>query len=246
MIKITKKLTVKSSEYVTPNMKRIVFKSDDLKQLSSDQNVFYAKLKVPPLSKSILNKNKVRTYTIRHFDNTTKEMTVDFAVHEPFGPATNWAVKAQVGDEISMMGPGQKKINTTIDGWYLFAADMSALPAALAAIENLPKSATGEAFLEVTSEEDIQKMSKPEGLNIHWLIHKEPRKLSDQQLDSIKKIVIPNLPNVFVAGELNTIRKIKEYLKQNANVVNSNNVYISSYWKIGKSDEEHRRAKASL
>lgn len=246
MIRKTKKITVKSSEYTTPNMKRIVFTSNDLKELSSDQNVYYIKLIVPSVIKSILIKPKVRTYTIRHFDNTTSEMIVDFAIHEPFGPATSWAVEAKVGDQVSIKGPGIKKINTTIDGWYLFAADMSALPAAIAAIENLPKSATGEAFLEVTSQEDIQKMAKPEGLNIHWLIHKEPKKISDKQLESIQKIEIPDSPNIFVAGELNTIKKIKEYLKNNARVINSNNVYISSYWKIGKSDEEHKRAKAFL
>lgn len=246
MIRKTKNIIVKHSEYVTPNMKRITFEGDDLKQLSSEQNGGYVKLMLPSETKSFFNKPKVRSYTIRQFNDRTNEMAVDFAMHEPAGPATNWAINAKVGDEISFMGPGPKKFNGSVDGWFLFAADMSALPAALASIEDLPKSVVGEAFLEVTSKDDIQEVNKPEGLAIHWLIHEDSKKLSTQKLEAIKKIEIPSSPNVFAAGELNTIKGIKEYLLSNSNVKNSNNVYISSYWKLGKTDEEHRRAKAFL
>ncbi len=243
MIRKTRTVTVKNSVNITPNMKRIVFEGEDLKDFSSRHNGFYVKLVMSSPSKGLFKKPKVRPYTIRKIDDATKEMVMDFAIHEPAGPATMWALKAKKGDEISFMGPGPKKINTAIDGWYLFAADMSALPAASAAIEQLPRTAKGEVFFEILSEDDIQDIDKPEGVTIHWLIHKINE---NQQLNEIKKIAISDAPNVFVAGEIDTVKEIKKYLLDETKVSSANNVYISSYWKRGKTEEEHKRAKMRL
>lgn len=244
MIRKSRTIKVKSNKYVTPNMKRIVFEGSDIQQFSSDYNGAYVKLVVPVESKGFFSKTKVRPYTIRSIDNVTKELTMDFAIHKPAGPATNWALNAAVGDEISFMGPGPKKFQTSIEGWYLFAADMSAMPAAIAAIEELPKNSIGEVFFEIISKEDVQEFDKPAGVNIHWLIHKENS--DNEQLEEIQKLEIPDLANVFVAGEIDTVKQIKQYLLNDTKVKNANNVYISSYWKIGKTEEEHKRAKMKL
>ena len=85
-------------------------------------------------------KNKVRTYTIRSLDREREVLTIDFALHQPAGPATQWALNAQVGDSIELKGPGNLKFDPAGGDWYLFAADMAALPAALAVMESLERS----------------------------------------------------------------------------------------------------------
>ena len=131
-------------------------------------------------------------------------------------------------------------------GWYLFAADMAALPAAISAIESLPSDAKGYAFLEITDEQDKQEFSSPSGIEIQWLLHPNPKEKSAQQLAAIQSIEpLEGIPNVFVAGELSTIREIKAYIKGEDRFKNAY-TYISSYWKIGVSEEKHKLAKMMM
>ncbi|QTY27879.1 siderophore-interacting protein [Flavobacterium sp. CS20] len=39
-------------------------------------------------------KPKVRTYTLKNYDEVNKILTIDFALHQPAGIATNWAMCA--------------------------------------------------------------------------------------------------------------------------------------------------------
>ncbi|MEM9339501.1 MAG: siderophore-interacting protein [Bacteroidota bacterium] len=232
-------LRVKNKTQLTPNMLRITFNGEGLLNFPSGQNGAHIKLVIPNGN----DRPKVRTYTVRDFDAETKELTVDFALHQPAGPATSWAIHSQEGYEVGMVGPGPKKLVTDAAGWYLFAADMSAMPAAIASIEELPEDAEGEVFFEITDEKDKQEFDKPDRLKVHWLVHSQPHTQSDQQLEAIQAIDIPPSPNVFVAGELGAIKKIKSYLLKTLEIT-SRNLYISSYWKIGANEEEHKQAKA--
>jgi len=75
------------------------------------------------------------------------------------------------------------------------------------------------------------------------LIHPNPEIKSKQQLDAIKRIKnLEGVPNIFVAGELSTIREIKRHLT-NENSFKNAFLYTSSYWKIGVKEEEHKQAK---
>ncbi|MDW3190912.1 MAG: siderophore-interacting protein [Cytophagales bacterium] len=47
-----------------------------------------------PNTENDLGKSKVRTYTVRSIDHTKEEITIDFALHSPAGPATDWALNA--------------------------------------------------------------------------------------------------------------------------------------------------------
>ncbi|MEM6805489.1 MAG: siderophore-interacting protein, partial [Bacteroidota bacterium] len=167
----------------------------------------YVKLRIPNLAKQ-----KIRTYTARSYDANRRSLDIDFALHEPAGLATQWAMDAQVGDEIELMGPGHLRIDSTKGDWYLFAADMSALPAAISVIESLPADAKGYAFFEILEEADKQEFAIPSGFRVHWLIHPNPKVKSTRQLTAIKTVKhLEGIPNIFVAGELSTIREIKDY-----------------------------------
>ncbi|MCG8372694.1 MAG: siderophore-interacting protein [Balneolales bacterium] len=238
-----RKLTVKSTRRITPNMHEIVFTGEDLKTFPHGQNGAHLKLFID--ENEALSRPLLRTYSIRDFKPETLELFVQFAIHEPAGPGLQWVLNAQPGDMIKMMGPGPKKIDTSQPGWYLFCAEMSGMPAAIAAIEELPPGAEGIALLEITSEQDVQDFQHPEHFQIQWLVHPDPKRESKQQLIALKSIRIPDGAHVFVAGELNTIRKIKKYLS-NIPQINRENFYISSYWKIGANDEAHKQAKKAM
>ncbi|MDQ7918690.1 siderophore-interacting protein [Mesonia sp. MT50] len=202
----------------------------------------YVKLVIPNALSSD-EKPKLRTYTAKSYNPNEKVFTIDFAIHQPAGPATDWAINASVGDEIDLLGPGELKINSAEGDWYVFAADMSALPAAISVMESLSADAKGYALLEIMDEGDKQNISIPKNIEVQWFIHPNPTIKSNQQLDALKIIKhLEGVPNIFVAGELSTIREIKSYL-QGEERFNNAITYISSYWKIGLKEEEHKHAK---
>jgi len=211
----------------------------------------YVKLILPDpetgaLSFDKADKPKVRTYTARKFDLKEQTVTIDFAIHQPAGPATSWALQAQVGSKVGFMGPGGLKMDPSLGDWYLFAADMAALPAAISLMETLGKNARGYALLEVTDELDKQPLNIPEGIEVQWLLHPHPEQKSQQQLEAIKNLpLFRGQPNVFVAGELSTIREIKSYFL-NESDMEAGYLYISSYWKIGLKEEDHKMAKRAI
>jgi len=230
-------LTVVNKNEISQNMLRITLQGEQLKNISWQPGC-YVKLKVPDATNY-----KMRTYTVRSYDSNKQTLDIDFAIHQPAGPATSWALDVKVGDEIELKGPGTLKIDSSVGDWYLFAADMSALPAAISVIETLPADAKGYAFFEVMDELDKQEFSAPKGIEVKWLIHPHPKEKSSQQLNAIKAIkFLEGTPNVFVAGELSTIREIKHFIKEKEEFKDAIS-YISSYWKIGLKEEEHKQAK---
>lgn len=232
-------LNVVKKENISKNMIRITLQGNELNENFAWTPGCYVKLRVPIQNGQL----KTRTYTLRNHNSVNQTIAIDFAIHEPAGYATNWAMNVKEGDKVDLKGPGQLKINPKVGDWYIFSADMAALPAAISVMETLNNDAKGYAFLEVTNEEDKQKLSIPEGIEVRWLIHPNPKNKSEQQLDAIKKVEkMEGQPNIFVAGELSTIREIKSYINESSQF-NDALKYISSYWKIGLQEEEHKMAK---
>lgn len=244
-------LSVAHTERLTPNMHRIVLYGENLDNTLIWYPGCYVKLVLPDeetgqLILDRMPRPKVRTYTARFHDPKSKTLTVDFAIHQPAGPATRWALNAKVGDPVGLVGPGPLKMDPSKGDWYLFAADMAAMPAAISVMESLHESAKGYAFLEVTDAQDIQDLIIPSNIEVTWLIHPDAHVKSQQQLDAIKALSYPEgTPNIFVAGELGTIREIKNYILNDWNP-SDGFLYISSYWKIGLKEEEHKQAKRSM
>lgn len=243
-----KVIAVKEVFRLTPNMQRVIFSGEGLNNFPDGVNGAHLKLLLPNPETGKLEiggkvKPKVRTYTVRNFDYEKKELCVDFALHKPAGPATSWALQAKAEDKIAYMGPGPIKVNPNAGDWFLFAADMSALPAAISVIEQLNDDAKGFALLEITSKEDKQNIKHPKGLKIEWLIHPNPKERSEQQKNAIGSLDFPEgKPNVFVAGELGTVRDLKDYLLEER-LLDAEFFYASSYWKIGLNEELHQEAK---
>ena len=50
-------------------------------------------------------RNPIRTYTVRDWRPDLREMDVDFVLHGSTGPASAWAERAAVGDEIALIAP---------------------------------------------------------------------------------------------------------------------------------------------
>lgn len=231
-------LQVVRSERITDNMLRITLGGNPPPAIPSDHESAYIKLVFP---RGDGERPLLRTYTIRHQRPT--EIDVDFALHGQMGPATAWAVNSQPGDRILIGGPGPKKLIEPDADWYLLAGDMTALPAISVNLQALPAHARGHAVLEVRSEADIQPLDHPESMIVHWEVNPQPDPDGAFLLSKIRALPwLEGQPAVWAACEFSSMRSLRRYFKQECGIPKSQ-LYVSSYWKIGLAEEDHKQAK---
>lgn len=122
-------------------------------------------------------RNPIRTYTARAIRPAACEVDVDFVVHGTDGPASAWVTRAQVGDELIVIGPDARaeQLGAGIE-WnpgavrdVLLAGDETAVPAICAILESLPRDVTGDAYLEVPTSEDVLEIATDSAVRITWL-----------------------------------------------------------------------------
>ncbi|MCP4998451.1 MAG: siderophore-interacting protein [Hyphomicrobiales bacterium] len=249
----TRILNVVRSERITPTMQRVTLCGDDLGDFPAGQESAHIKLMIPNDNQDFTEFRELiesgskaiprRTFTIRHHRTDTREMDVDFVVHDGGGPACSWALAAKPGDFIGVAGPGPIKKPVSGADWFLFGADIAAIPAAAAAFEALPQDAVGHAVFEITNDDDIQPVSAPKGIKLHWLVHDDPHTSSEQQLEFFRSLDWPKgLPGIFVAGESGAVSGLRKYLI-NERGLDKRAMYISAYWKIGLVEDQHQEQK---
>ncbi|ETI57941.1 siderophore-interacting protein [Marinomonas profundimaris] len=232
-----KEFTVIKKELVTPHMLRLTLGGESVKALPDDQESSYVKLIFPNGNERPL----MRTYTIRH--HRKDEIDIDFMLHEDSGPASTWAKAAQSGDTIIIGGPGPKKLIESSSDWQLLVGDMTALPAISVNLGELPYSAKGYAVIEVVSEDDIQTLKHPENIEIKWVINPYPGTDSNALLNEVKSLHwLDGNASVWAACEFNSMKALRDFFKNEKNI-SKENLYISSYWKLGINEDEHKIEK---
>ncbi len=225
---------------LTPHMRRIRFSGDDLADFPHDQESGYVKFVLQHEGETVR-----RTYTVRSFDPQRQLLDVDFVLHGDAGPASRWAAQAKPGDRVPVGGPGPKKLVDFSADWFLIAGDMTALPAISVNIEQLPADARGYVAIEISDEQEKQDLPVPEGIELHWVINPEARQDHFPLLEKVKQFeFLRGRPSIWVAGEFHTSRALRHYLKLERCVARCD-IYASSYWHIGLSEDRHKVAKAA-
>lgn len=241
--RMNKTAIVKSVSDVTPNMRRIVFSG--LSDFPEGKEGGYIKLIFPDLPRIQPDRPVMRTYSIRSHDPVNSEIAVDFAMHEDTGGiAISWASQAKPGDTMLISGPGKVKMAPPDASWYLIAGDMTGQPAAMCNLEVLPANARGYAVFEVTSEADIQDVEVPENMGVHWIVNPRPEDLNNKLLNAIKDLEwLDGDPFVWTACEFDSMRALRTYYRSERQVAKQM-LYLSSYWRAGRSEDQHKVDKS--
>ncbi|OBI87301.1 siderophore-interacting protein [Mycobacterium asiaticum] len=197
----------------------------------------------------------VRTLTVRRVDEEAGQITLDIAVHGEHGVAGQWAAAVQPGEPIHLMGPsGAYKPDPTAD-WHLLAGDESALPAIAAALEALPETAVGKAFIEVAGPDDEIELIAPEGVEVNWVLRggRADLVLEDRAGDHAPLIEavttapwLPGQVHVFIHGEAQAVmHNLRPYIRKERGV-EAQWASISGYWRRGRTEESFRQWKKEL
>jgi NADPH-dependent ferric siderophore reductase len=197
----------------------------------------------------------VRTMTVRRVDEAAREITIDIAVHGEHGVAGPWAVTAQPGQRIYLMGPGGAYTPDPAADWHLLAGDESALPAIAAALEALPAGAVGKAFIEVAGPDDEVPLTAPESVDVRWVYRGGradlvPEDRAGDFAPLIEAVTsaqwLPGNVHVFIHGEAQAVmHNLRPYIR-NKREVDAKWASISGYWRRGRTEESFRQWKKEL
>lgn len=239
-------LTVTHVSRLTPSMQRVVMTGDELDDFPEISPGAYVKLMFdfdnqPAVAvPDTLNDVQLRTYTVRRFERESLTLTLDMALHghsSESGPASHWAEQAQPGDQILVGGPGTTKGIADPDSFIIMAGDITALPAISSHLELLPDSATGKVVISIPHKDDRQTLMKPDGIEIIW--HAEADTVSTLS-DTVGQIILPDSPVcAWAACEFSDMRQLRKLFRQQWNLAHES-IYISSYWRQGRSEDQHK------
>ena len=192
------RVTVASVTRLTPSFTRIEFGSPALAEFGVQKAYFDQRISllfpppggtVPDLESASGNwyqewrelpdaeRGSLRTYSVRDVlgVGAGTRVVVDFVLHGSTGPASEWAGRARVGDELVLVGPrrGEKAAGIEFASGHaetlLIAGDETAVPAISRILADLGADARGHVFLEVPAESDVLPLVVPAEMGVHWL-----------------------------------------------------------------------------
>lgn len=197
----------------------------------------------------------IRTLTVRHADPLAREISIDVSVHGDHGVVGPWAVDAQPGQPVYLMGPSGAYAPDPAADWHLLAGDESALPAISAALEALPADAVGKAFIEVAGPADEIELTAPPGMQLNWLHRGGRADLVGQDragdnaplVEAVTTTLwLPGQVQAFIHGEAQAVmHNLRPYLRKERGVA-AKWASISGYWRRGRTEETFRQWKKEL
>ena len=245
-------------EQLTPHLVRVVLGGDGLAGFATrGQTDHYVKLLFPapgvaypePFDVRRIREElpreqwpSTRTYTVRSWDERTRELALDFVVHGDEGIAGPWAVHARPGDVLHFSGPGGGYAPDPEAPWHLLAGDETALPAIAAALEALPAEARGHAFVEVVDTAEELKLAAPDGVSVTWL-HRGDGVVGGKLVEAVSALDFPKgVPHVFVHGEAGFVKELRALLRVERGFPREA-LSISGYWRLGHDEDGWQTSK---
>jgi NADPH-dependent ferric siderophore reductase len=198
---VLSRVTVRSVERVSPTFARITFEGGELDQMGTPGHVLDQRIKLvfpgpsgrtPELTDSDdwyqawlavpeEERGSMRTYSIRELviDDGVTTVVLDFVLHVDrgsSGPASRWALSAEPGDEILLLGPrrgrrdgGGIEYSPGEARAILLAGDETAAPAIARILEDVDREVRGIAFIEIPYDDDALEIDAPPGVDVRWV-----------------------------------------------------------------------------
>jgi NADPH-dependent ferric siderophore reductase len=185
---------------------------------------------------------RMRSYTVRAFDDAALELTLDFVVHGDAGIAGPWAATSSPGDEVLLLGPGGGYTPDPTATSHLLVGDASALPAIAVALERMPEDARGRVVVEVPGPEDEVVLAAPAGVQVLW-VHQGAQRPGERLVAAVRTLPwTEGDVQAFVHGEAGAVKELRRYLRLERGM-DLARLSISGYWRVGVDDEGWRAGK---
>ncbi|MFT3715736.1 MAG: siderophore-interacting protein [Gordonia sp. (in: high G+C Gram-positive bacteria)] len=242
--------TATSVTDVTPGMRRVVFTGEAVGEYLADGLLPNIKILLPkpdgtygvpelddPSSHEVTDlprradlRPRVRTYTVRSFDEQARSLTIDFVNHGDEGLASGWAARAEPGSTLCAAGGGGRAIS--IADTYLLAGDETALPAIGSILETMDPAATGTAYIEIADDGERQDLQKPSGVDVVWLSRDgAPAGTTTLLQDAVAAHELPDGVFAWASAESAQTLAIRKDLR--ARGLDRKSMLVIGYWRRG-------------
>ncbi len=242
-----RRVAVRSVEPVTPHMLRVVLGGDELDGFSIEAPASSVRLLLPQSGSNELvmvtwtgnqfelpdgSRPPIRTFTPRHFDADPNELTLDVVLHD-HGAATDWARRAQCGDEVAISGPGRSDDLDPDARSHLLIGDESAVPAIAQLLEWIPHDRTVEVHIEIHSPDARSPLPGHPNATITWHETLEDAAPGEAMAEALMAVA-DLADDVWVAGEAAAVQRLRKHLFDDRGRDRSS-VTARGYWKLGRS-----------
>ncbi len=241
-------LDVAQVQRITPHLVRVTLSGDALEGFVSLGFDDHVKLFFPDPVSGVLNtptlgedgpvwpqgaRPTMRDYTPHHFDPAARTLQIDFALHSPGGPATQWAAQARVGQQLGVGGPRGSFVVPTAFDWHLLAGDDTALPAIARRLSELPAGARAEVLVEVDSAADQIALPSDADVAVHWVYRNGAAAEAMPLLDALQRLRMPTgVFHSWIACETQQAKALRAYLVTECRA-NPKWIRASGYWRHG-------------
>jgi NADPH-dependent ferric siderophore reductase len=246
-----RRLRVSAVRQLVPSMVRVTFAGEEPEGFASLGPTDHVKVFFPDPATGVLTTPEVspdgirrptdgvilsRDYTPRA--SRANELDIDFVVHGDEGPATAWASRTAVGDELGVAGPRGSRLVPPDLGRLLVIADETALPTTARWLELLPTSVPVTAIFDVADDtveayfDDVDT----DRLDAEWLYREDGPGQLEEALRSLGPIADDTF--VFLAGEAGALVPLRRYLRHELELPAAQ-VSASGYWRRGVINLDH-------
>src|SRR5699024_10154835 len=183
-----------------------------------------------------------RGYTLSSADPATGTFTVDFVLHEPAGPASTWAVRAEPGQQVPAMTMGSTpfEVPAELPAGYLLVGDSASTPALNAIVATVPDEVPIELYLEQHEEADrlIPLTGHP-----RLRVHRVPRTGPEALAAAIERRDWSNW-YAWVAPESASLKQLRTLLRDEFGFPKSE-IHQQAYWVEGRAMGKRRGGETS-
>ncbi|SFQ70477.1 ABC transporter ATP-binding protein/permease [Amycolatopsis rubida] len=123
-----------------------------------------------------------RAYTLSEADPAAGTFAVDVVLHEPAGPASQWARRARPGTTVPVVSLGSTRFEVPADrpAGYLLLGDAASIPAVNSILAVLPADLPVELYLEQHTGDDLLiPLGEHPMLRVHWVPRRDATTLAD-------------------------------------------------------------------
>lgn len=215
---------------LTPTYRRLVVTGEEFHDFQTKSAADHIKVQIE------VDGEKVRRdYTPRSFENG--ELTLEFALHAD-GPITNWARDAEVGTELTVLGPRGSMVPRPVFDAYVFMGDETLLPGVGRAMELLPENAPFISIVEIDSEADKIELPAKSNHKVIWA-ERKGRVPGEALLEALAAIEWPaGEVYAFAGGEASAMRDVRRHVL-NERGLERENLRMSGHWKRGEENFDH-------
>ena len=217
-------LEVVDTKQLAPHIRSLTMASSDLVgfEFAPGQDVM---IEVPAGDRVVR-----RRYTIRRADPEAGTADFEFELHGHGGAAAGWAAGATAGSRIQAIGPrGNIALRDTHS--HVFVVDDSAMPAAFAMLEAMPRNTAARAILVTDHGPDSRPgpAAQPD-VAIHWVE-------SAAVVDTIASLVVAPDASAYVFGERSLVLRATEALATRG--LTRDAIASKAYWRSDQPNADH-------